>query len=304
MEPMLRRLAPLGLLFLLLAPVSLADEPAPPADTCFGPGNADADTRFQLLHDDGHRHRLFLGTRPDGSELLVQLVPSGHADAEPRCEVWGIGRELASVEARMVADGPENQRVTLHDSDLPGLTGVVVVRGVDDGRALAAGPFFLFCRARELRRRDLGQGFDQVSMRCVRRDARQRDEHGIDWHDAGEHLLASRQGLVIETVKSVATVPRWRDEQGRSCEATPDFGVQVVERGATPKLRALNAVDVPGWGARLLRGEPFEAQLYAYTWGWRQDNGIFFVEPPHRSERVAWEVAPACRSTGSGSPAR
>ena len=292
----MRHLLPaLALCLLLSVPSVRAAELPTVAAVCPELPTAAVGATFTLLHRDGHDGALFHGTKPDGEELLLQPVPTGIPDAAPRCETWAIGRELASVEASLVAGGPERQKVSLHQSDLPGMTGVVVVRGVDDGRALAAGPFFLFCRARELRRRDLGQGFDQVSMRCVRRDARQRDEHGIDWHDAGEHLLASRQGLVIETVKSVALVPRWQDGQGRSCEATPAFGVQILEKGTAPRVRALNAVDAPGWGGRLLRGEPFDVSLSGYTWGWREPNGIFLVEPPHRSERIPWQVIPTCR---------
>ncbi len=291
----MRRLLPLLVCSLLLAgseplaPVA----PQPPPD-CFGPGGPGAGVRFQLLADDGGDNQLFHGRRPDGSGLLVRVVSQAPRDAEPRCELWGIGEVMASVDARMVGDAAERQTVTLHDSDVPGLTGVVVVRDAEKGLVLAAGPFFLFCPVTRLERVDLGQGFDLVSMGCVRPDARRTDEHGVGWHDAGQHLLVASGAVVQEVVKSVALAPRWTDAQGRRCEATPDVALEIVEAGLTPRVRGLDAPDVPGWGARLLRGQPFDVELGAYTWRWSADHAAFLVEAPGRRERVGWRVEPRC----------
>jgi hypothetical protein len=249
---------------------------------------------FELVHE-SPAATLFHGRRQDGTEFLLQPVPSYVADAEPRCETWAIGRELAAVEARLVPDGPKRQRVSLHESDLPGMTGVLVARDAVEGRTLAAGPFFLFCTPKQLDRRDLGMGHDLVGMRCVRPNARAQDEHGVSWHDAGEHLLISRNGLIMQAVKSVGMAPRWLDEQGRRCEATPPYGLVVLDRGERPRLLGLDMVDVPGWSRRLLRGEPFDVEIGGYTWALDAALETFLVEPPHRRERIPWRVEPRCR---------
>ena len=286
----MRRLLPL-LALLLLGSSPL--DPRPAVDVCPDQVERNPGARFDLLHD-AHGAVLWHGTRPDGSQLLLQSVPSGLRERDS-CETWAIGDVLASTEARLVPDGAERQSVTLHASDLPGLTGVVVVRDAEKGHVLAAGPFYLFAPISELERLELGMDRELVAMTAVRKDARSRDEHGVGWHDGSQNLLVADGGLVREAGKSVAMVPRWTDEQGRRCEATPRLAFTVLERGERPVLRGLDAADVPGWGSRLLRGEPVEVELGGYSWRWDVERSTFLVKPPFERERIPWRVVPSCR---------
>ncbi len=281
----------------VLAALISASTPSPAAgvmDACAERIAEHPNHSFRPLHDSGRGADLLWGEAPGGEAMMLQLMPTFIPDADPSCERWVVGRELASAEARLVPGVSEPQQVTLHASDLPGMTAVVVVRSQDGGRVLAAGPFYVFGDLVGFEPVELGMDVQLLRWDGSRPDPRHRDEHGVGWYDLGAHLLTVRDGLVYEVGKSVALEPRWRDAAGRDCHVRVPIGPAVLKRGAEPELRLLQASDVPGWGARLKRGDSFSAELYAYPYRWRPEQGIFMVRPPYDSSPVSWSVTPRC----------
>ncbi|MFH1465467.1 MAG: hypothetical protein ABIO70_13855 [Pseudomonadota bacterium] len=239
---------------------------------------------------------VFFGRDAVGAEVLVQTVPTAIAGSPPACESWAVGVSVARVTAALVPGAGPGQAVTLHLSDPRGALAVVVARD-RGGEVLAAGPFYLFGPVSAMEVLDMGEAGTFVLMGAERPEARTLDEYGVAWHDIGVHLLAARDGLVREVGKSVVLAPHWRDAAGRACRADPPVAPLVLD-GGEPRIRMLDAPDVPGWGGRLLEGAPFEVELLAYPWRWREELGAFLVAPPMRHERVPWRVEPVCAGGG------
>ena len=279
---------------LLVGPASAATTSA--EEICAERIAAHPEYGFRVIHDGGTGTSLLFGTAPDGSELMLQTMPTAIPDAEPDCMPWQVGKELARTQARMVAGQIEPQDVTLHQSDLPTMTAVVVVRQAATGTVLAAGSFYTFARIQRFAALDLGMPVELLVMRGGRSDARHVDEHGVKWHDLGEHMLHAKDGLVYEVGKSVVLEGHWRSTAQDVCSVVPPVGVSTLERGEEPVVRLMMQTDVPTWGARLMRGDSFPATLHAYSYQWLPDRGIFMVKAPYELEDIPYAVQPDCGS--------
>lgn len=264
-------------MLLLLATLALA---APdPTELCpKHPGT------WQLLYAEAGTF-VFYGHTAEGVETLLQTRAPTLPEWPRECQTWRIGEPAGSALAHMVEGAEGGQVATLHRSDPASLTGVVVVRE-PDGDVVAAGPFFLFCEAPRMERLDLGDGSQRLVLSCIREDARHQGD-GLEWADAASHLLGVRQGLVEDQAKSVVLAARYSDGEQR-CEAVPDWEIEVVERGDTPRIRVL---DDPDPRPRAPAGE---AEVGAWTMVWSPELSTFVVAPPHRRERVRRPVLTGC----------
>lgn len=285
---------PIALALVLPVVAAAAEVSVPsPQEICAASIAPHPEHSFELVHDGGTGSSLLHGRAPNGGELLLQTIPTGIPGASPDCQSWTVGRELARAQVRMVQGEDQVRTVTLHQSDLPTMTAVVLVRAEDSSRVLAAGTFYTFAEVERFDALDLGLPVELLRLRGGREDARMVDEHGVGWHDLGEHMLTARAGLVYEVGKSTALEPRWR-QAGSDCRATPPVAIRTLDKGPEPTVLMLAHRDMPGWGKRLLKGEPFSATLDAYSYRWNEDRGIFMVKPPYDLESVAWTVRPEC----------
>lgn len=248
-------------------------------DACEAAWRLPQGTTLQPLYAEGETGTWY-ATLPDDSAALVQRRPAGSSSMAPHCERWGVGPEVRSVDAQMVAGGPAGQRMTLHGGDV-GIDGVVVVRAGD--AVLAAGPFFLFCEPEALTVLDLGLDQQLVTMGCVRPEV-VVGRDGMSYRAVGWHLLAARGGLVDDVATSTGHVLPTRGD----CMVGPSAAFEVVEGGTEPQVRGLWDIDPPAWSAAALAGRSVNA--YAVTWRWNPSFERFLQAPDGAGSRVVTPV--------------